>query len=193
MIMYMYRKQIIAVTNRHLCAGALTEQIERVCRFRPGAVILREKDMSEQEYLPLAGEIMEICRSYDIPCILHTFINAARALNNNSIHLPLTLLREQRGTLEDFVTVGVSVHSVEDAREAELLGASYLTAGHIYTTDCKKGVPPRGPAFLSEVCRAVSIPVYAIGGIGLKEQQMEEVLSCGARGGCVMSAMMRGL
>lgn len=191
--MYMYKKQIIAVTNRHLCAGSLAAQVERVCRFRPGAVILREKDLPEQEYFLLAEEVMEICGRYDIPCILHTFADAARALNNPSIHLPLPVLREQKGRLGDFAVIGASVHSVEEALEAEGLGAAYLTAGHIYATDCKKGVLPRGLTFLREVCGAVSIPVYAIGGIGLHESQMEEVLSCGARGGCIMSAMMRGL
>ena len=50
------------------------------------------------------------------------------------------------------VKIGVSIHSAEEAKEAVSLGASYLTAGHIFTTDCKKGVPARGLEFLKEVC-----------------------------------------
>ena len=45
--------------------------------------------------------------------------------------------------------------------EAERLGATYVTAGHIFTTDCKKGLPPRGLDFLKNVCDAVTIPKTA--------------------------------
>ena len=87
--------------------------------------------------------------------------------------------------------MGSSVHSIEEAQEAERLGATYITAGHVYATDCKKGLPPRGTEFLSTVCQSVDIPVYGIGGIGLDEIQIREVKACGAEGVCIMSEMMR--
>ena len=87
--------------------------------------------------------------------------------------------------------MGTSVHSVEDAIAAEKLGARYLTAGHIYVTDCKKGLPPRGLDFLHAVCEAVQIPVYGIGGIKIDEEQLRELKMSGAAGGCVMSGMMQ--
>ena len=93
--------------------------------------------------------------------------------------------------LDNFDIVGTSVHSVEDALEAQRLGADYVTAGHIYETDCKKGLPPRGLEFLKNVCDSVDIPVYGIGGIKINEEQIEEVKKCGASGGCIMSGMMR--
>ena len=63
-------------------------------------------------------------------------------------------------------------------------------AGHIFATDCKKDLPPRGLEFLKEVCNSVTIPVYAIGGIKLSDVQMDEIIKCGAKGGCIMSGMM---
>ena len=107
------------------------------------------------------------------------------------IHLPLFLLREISENPGDFLAVGCSVHSVEEAKEAQKLGATYLTAGLIYTTDCKKGLPPRGLDFLREICNAVTIPVYAIGGIHAGTRQIQEVMDCGASGACIMSEMMR--
>ena len=83
-----------------------------------------------------------------------------------------------------------TIHSVSEAVEAEKLGVSYLTAGHIYVTDCKKGLPPRGLPFLQNVCQAVQIPVYGIGGIKIDEAQLHELKNAGAAGGCVMSGMM---
>ena len=80
---------------------------------------------------------------------------------------------------------------MQEARRAQQLGADYLIAGHIYPTDCKKDLPPRGLNFLREVCGAVSIPVYAIGGIHPDADQIRQVMNAGAAGACIMSAAMR--
>lgn len=181
-------QNIIAVTNRKLAARPFLEQIERVCRCRPKAVILREKDLTEADYLLLAEEVLDICRDFRVPCVLHTWPQAAERLGCDTVHLPMHLLREYTG---NGMIRGTSVHSIEEAMEAQRLGASYLVAGHIYATDCKKGVPPRGTQFLRQVCESVDIPVYAIGGIRPDAGQLAEVMSCGAQGGCVMSGMMK--
>lgn len=89
------------------------------------------------------------------------------------------------------INIGCSVHSVEEAIEAKRLGAAYITAGHIYATDCKKALAPRGLGFLKDVCQSVSIPVYAIGGIGIDDGRRQEVKQYGAKGSCIMSAMMK--
>lgn len=132
-------KNIIAVTNRKLSSRPFLEQMERVCRLQPKAVILREKDLQEEMYEELAVKVIELCKQYQVPCMLHTYLETARKLQHPYIHLPLFLLRENSGKLNDFVEIGCSIHSVEEAEEAQKLGATYLTAGHIYTTDCNEG------------------------------------------------------
>ena len=182
--------QVIAISNRHLCNDFLP-QIEKICTLHPKALVLREKDLSESQYLQLAKEVLEICNTYQVSCILHSFINVANTLNHKKIHLPLPLLEKYEGQLSNFTTIGCSIHSLDEAFKAQSLGATYLTAGHIYQTDCKKGVPPRGLSFLTDVCKHISVPVYAIGGIHLDEKQFKEISSCGASGGCIMSGMMK--
>ena len=182
---------VMAVTNRSLCQRPFAEQIERVCSLHPKAVILREKDLPEEEYSRLAEQILEICKRYQVPCILHTYVNVAEKLHHPYIHLPIFLLEKYEGKLGGFRQIGSSIHSVEDALKAESLGADYLTAGHIYTTDCKKGLPPRGLEFLENVCKAVKIPVYAIGGIHPGTGQLNEIMEHGSAGGCIMSDMMK--
>ena len=194
MIMSIYKeeyKNVITVTNRKLSSRPFMEQMERVVKLHPKAVILREKDLSEEEYAELAAQILTLCKQYQVPCMLHTYLETARKLQHPYIHLPLFLLKEHSEKLSDFLAVGCSIHSVEEAKEAQKLGATYLTAGHIYTTDCKKGLPPRGLDFLREVCNAVTIPVYAIGGIHAGTGQIREVMECGASGACIMSEMMK--
>lgn len=194
MIIYMFNSQnpknIIAVTNRTLCERPFIEQIERICVFEPKAIILREKDLSEENYLLLAKDVLNVCRKYGVPLIAHTYINAARSLGLKAIHMPLPVLRASKRP-QGFSVVGASVHSLNEAREAVSLGANYITAGHIYATDCKKGLPPRGLDFLKEICQNVDIPVYAIGGIKKDTNQVNQVMSFGAAGACIMSDLMR--
>ena len=183
--------RIIAVSNRKLCKRPFLEQIERVCKIHPEAVILREKDLTKEEYGTLAKEVMDICSRYQVSCILHNFWETAIELGCTSVHLPLPVFQKLLDKEKNkFAKIGISIHSVEEAKEAERLGASYLTAGHIYATDCKKGLSPRGLEFLKEVCREVSIPVYGIGGIKFDEEQWNAMEKCGAVGGCIMSGMM---
>ena len=174
--------KIIAVSNRKLCNRPFLEQIERVCKIHPEAVILREKDLTEEEYGTLAKEVMNICSRYQVSCILHNFWKTALELGCTSVHLPLPIL--QKITDEEkkkFTKIGISIHSIEEAKEA----------GHIYATDCKKGLLPRGLEFLEEVCKEVNIPVYGIGGIKFDEEQWNDMEKCGAVGGCIMSGMMK--
>ena len=79
------------------------------------AVILREKDLPEEEYSRLAEQILEICKRYQVPCILHTYVNVAEKLHHPYIHLPIFLLEKYEGKLGGFRQIGSSVHSVEDA------------------------------------------------------------------------------
>ena len=183
--------RLIAVTNRHLCQRPFAEQLERICQQHPKAIILREKDLPEEAYLSIAKTAQAICREHDVLCVLHSFFNAVRALEHPYLHLPLAALQKEGGKPSGVELLGVSVHSAEEAQEAERLGADYLTAGHVYATDCKAGLPPRGLDFLEEVCRSVQIPVYGIGGVQIGSGQLDEMLMRGAAGACVMSGMMR--
>lgn len=179
---------IISVTNRLLCKGNFLERIEQIAKAAPHSIILREKDLPDEEYEKLAAECLEICTMHGVPLIINSNIAIAVKLKITDIHLSAELFKGHYDELGGFKNVGVSVHSPEEAIWAEKLGAAYLIAGHIFQTDCKKGVLPRGLDFLKQVCEAVSIPVVAIGGI--TELNAESVLRAGAKGICIMSGLM---
>ena len=187
----MYEK-IVAVTDRKLALRSFPEQTRRICGMRPAALVLREKDLTPEAYEKLAEPVLEICREFQVPCILHNFPGAARALGVKNLHLPLPVLLSLSGEEKAaFERIGTSVHSPEQLRAAEEAGAAYVFAGHIYESQCKPGVPPRGLEFLREICGMSRIPVYAIGGIRRDEGQIREILDCGAAGACILSDMMR--
>ena len=186
---------LIAVTDSATCSRPLTEQIDRLAKLtelRPQAVILRAKSLDKAAYRALALQAQQSCEAAGIALILHSDWQLARELGIQNLHLPLALLR-QLPTYEraHFPWLSTSVHSVEEAIEAQTLGATVLIAGHIYTTQCKAGLAPRGLGFLQAVYSAVNLPVYAIGGIGFDAAQHAELKVNGARGACVMSAYMK--
>ena len=187
--MIMYMSDILCVTNRTLCREDFLTRLERIAACHPAGIILREKDLSPDEYRALAAQVMALCERYDVPCILHSFVDTALELRSAAIHLPLHILREMTPEQKSqFRTIGASCHSTEEAAEAQRLGCTYITAGHIFETACKAGRQGRGLDFLKTVCGSVSIPVYAIGGISA--DNLRSVRGAGAKGACVMSGLM---
>lgn len=181
---------LICITNRKLCSNNFLDQIEMIASAHPKAIVLREKDLSEKEYEQLARQVMQICQKHGTQCILHSFSNVATTLGTTAVHMPLPLLQKMTPQEKShFQIIGASCHSLEEAKEAQDLGCTYITAGHIFLTDCKKGLPGRGLPFLEEICKTVRIPVYAIGGIS--SQNIESVRKTGAAGACIMSGFMR--
>lgn len=180
----------IAITNRHLCAGDFLQRIQALASGDEyEAIVLREKDLSEGEYRELAAEVLKICRAAGKPCFLHQFVNVALEFGT-PLHMPLPQLAalpaEVRSQLPKY---GTSVHSLDQLEEAERLGASYVFAGHIFETDCKKDVPARGLGFLKQIVEVAKIPVFAIGGINPENEN--SAVDAGAAGVCVMSGCMR--
>ena len=205
----MATSDIICVTNKSICEKSgeiFLERIRKVAEARPLAIILREKDLSLEEYRELAGEVSKICkRVEESRLIIHNFyeIILENGIDKNgsvneftSLHMPLWKLEElyknQLGVYAELrsklLHLGASCHSVEDAKLAEKLGCTYIIAGHIYNTDCKKGLEGRGLGFLRDVVESVSIPVYAIGGI--TPENINDVRNTGASGACIMSTSM---
>ncbi len=200
-------RDIVCITNRKLVKAyteelskekeenfssfsPFLEKIREVVKKEPAFIVLREKDLTPERYRELAVKVLEICEKAGVSCVLHYFYNEAIKLGVKKIHLPLNVLEQMTDKEKDcFEVIGVSTHSVEQAKKAKKLGASYITAGHVFVTDCKKGLAPRGIGFLKDVCENVDIDVYAIGGIS--ENNMDECIDAGARGVCMMSEFMK--
>lgn len=179
---------LIYVTNRKLYKDDFLYRIEQLAKGNPEGIILREKDLSPKEYELLAIQVREICARNGVPLIIHQNLSIARKLKLSDIHLSIGDLRKYQNEMQDFAHIGASIHSVSEAQEAEKLGASYVIAGHIFATDCKKGVPGRGISFLKEVCTSIEIPTFAIGGI--TRDKVKDIKIAGAKGICVMSEAM---
>lgn len=179
---------ICVVTNRFLVQNeSFYEAIERAALAGPDMIILREKDLCYDELLSLAIKVKAITDRFKIPLIINGSYEVAKEVKAYGYHMGYSNINSNN--LKSSLKLGISVHNLKEAIEAENLGASYVIAGHVFETDCKKGLEGRGLEFIKEVSSNIKIPVIAIGGISTKNAQ--EVLEAGAVGVAIMSSAMK--
>lgn len=178
---------IIGVTNRKLC-NDFYSRIKEISKSNLKYLILREKDLEYKELLIMAKNVQSILKDSNIKLIINSNVEVAEEVNAYGIQLSFKDFCENKGKNLNGIK-GVSVHSLSEAIEAEKRGANYIIYGHVFNTDCKKGLKPRGLIEFKEICNKVNIPVYAIGGIN--KENYKSVLEAGADGVAVMSSLMK--
>ena len=183
---------IIAITDRKISAASdFLAQVEAIADSSPDMLILREKDISEAEYRYLAVECIRICRYRNVKFCVNSFIGTAAAINNGRVQVSFGSLMADKEKLKDFEEVWVSVHSLNEAVEAERMGATHLIYGNVFETSCKPGAEGKGVKELAEVCKAVGIPVFAVGGIDVNNAGA--AINAGCDGVCVRSLLMASM
>jgi thiamine-phosphate pyrophosphorylase len=175
------------ITNRTRALLPLEQVIERACDAGVSLVQLREKDLDGKPLFHLAQSLREVTSHHNAKLLVNSRLDIALAIDADGLHLPEHALPVQ--TVKRFFSnlVGRSVHSVEGARDAEQSGADYLLFGHVFETASKEN-EPRGLNALQEVCKAVSIPVYAVGGV--TPERVRVCVESGAFGVAVMNGIM---
>lgn len=147
--------------------------------------------MNGQEKLQLAQDLQAICRAHRIPFIVNDDIDLALALDADGVHVgqedePVKNVREKLG---DHKILGVSAHTVEEAKSAIEQGADYLGIGPIYPTTTKADAKEAQGMCLILALRnsGIEIPIVGIGGI--KIDNASEVVAAGADGISVITAI----
>lgn len=180
---------LYAITDRHWLNGrTLASQVREVLEGGATMVQLREKSLSDAEFLAEAREIKGVCDAFGIPLIINDRVAIARDVGAG-VHLGQSDmgLLEARKLLGPKAIIGVSCKTVALAHEAEANGADYLGVGAVFPTSTKSDARELPRETLVEICHAVKIPVVAIGGITL--QNVQELVGTGIAGIAVISAL----
>jgi len=145
----------------------LYEQVEAALKGGVTCVQLREKEMDETAFLQEAKDICALCHRYGVPFIVNDNVDVAIACQADGIHVGQEDMAagEVRRRVGDAMLLGVSVHTVEEARRAVRNGADYLGLGAVFPTSTKTDVDQMTNETLRAICDAVDVPVVAIGGI----------------------------
>ena len=159
---------LYAVTDRAWTGEqTLYEQVEAALKGGVTCVQLREKEMDETAFLQEAKDICALCHRYGVPFIVNDNVDVAIACQADGIHVGQEDMAagEVRRRVGDAMLLGVSVHTVEEARRAVRNGADYLGLGAVFPTSTKTDVDQMTNETLRAICDAVDVPVVAIGGI----------------------------
>ena len=185
----MWDKKIIAISDRQAVKGDFLDFVARLGRAKVDALILREKDMRENDYYDLAKEVLKICKKHKLVCFLHNFDKVALKLNHRYFHCPLDILRAEPRVVRYFHLIGTSVHSSNELLEAMEFNCHYALFGHIFETLAKPLLPPRGLDMLSQICEQSTIPIYAVGGI--KAENIALLKGAGVAGACMKGVLTK--
>lgn len=182
--------KLYAVTDRSwLGRCTLAQQVEESLAGGATMVQLREKGMDRETLRWEALEIRAVCRRYGVPFLINDAADLAAEVGADGVHVGQQDMSPQqaRAVLGPDGIVGVSAHTVEEARAAQAEGADYLGVGAVFATGTKENTTPVDYDTLKEICAAVNIPVVAIGGVG--RDNLGTLAGSGIRGVAVVSAL----
>ena len=186
------RFRLYAITDRELCAPrTLYDTIHSLLDVGVSAIQLREKDLSDTEYIKLAEPLCKLCHPYSAQLFINSRIEIAMNVGADGLHLPgdsTSIEKVIEETNHRFI-IGSSVHTLTEAKQRETEGADFITYSPIYPTLSKPGYGPVvGVEALRNVTEEINIPVFALGGI--TPERVSECLNAGAYGIAVMSGVM---
>lgn len=184
--------RLLVVTDRHQTKGRpLVPLLQQVLTAGTSAIQLRERDLSARKLVTLAREVQAVTASSKSQLLINDRVDVALALEGVGVHLrsnslPLPVARQMLGAQR---LLGISVHAVEEAVQAEAAGADYIVLGPIYETPSKQTFgPPLGIHTLEKACTLVRVPIIGIGGV--TAVRAREMRGAGAFGAAVITAIL---
>jgi thiamine-phosphate pyrophosphorylase len=180
---------LYAVTDRSwLGDKTLADQVEKTLKGGATFIQLREKELDFDAFVKEARAIKKLTDAYNIPFVINDAVDVALAVDADGVHVgqddsDAGALREQLGDK----IIGVSADTVELARKAEADGADYIGVGAIYSTATKTDAEVVAFETIAAICKAVTIPVVAIG--GLNETNILSLTGTGVDGVALVSAI----
>ena len=184
--------KLYVITDERFHPGrSLTDVIEEAIIGGANIIQLRDKTSSKLEVLEKARALRWLTKEYDVPFIVNDHIDVAIAVDADGVHLGQDdlPLEEARKILGPEKIIGISTHSIDQAKAAENGGADYIGVGPVFPTGTKADVvDPVTTQYVKEAVEQINIPFVAIGGIKL--HNVDQVLKAGARSVCAVSEIV---
>ena len=181
---------LYAVTDRAWTGKrTLYQQVEAALKGGVTCVQLREKALDETAFLQEARDICALCRRYGVPFIVNDNVDIAVACGADGVHVGQEDMEagEVRRRVGEDMILGVSVHTVEEARQAVRNGADYLGLGAVFPTGTKTDADVMPGDMIRAICGAVDVPTVAIG--GLNRSNILQLSGSGVDGAALVSAI----
>ncbi len=177
------------ITDKNLSRRGNISDIKSALACKVEFIQYRNKSGSSREFYQEALYLRRLCAK--VKFIVNDRIDIALAIEADGVHLGQLDMpyKAARRLLGEKRIIGLSVHSLKEAIEAQGLGVDYISVGPVFSTTTKRDThKPLGPGLLKKIRQRVSCPVVAIGGINLSNA--EEVIKTGVDGICAISAVV---
>ncbi len=178
------------ITDRHRAAPfELVDRVREALAAGVRAVQLRDKDLPRASRQAIAKTLLPLIHNHSAKLLINSDIDLAIDLGADGIHLPdrFDIRAARRRIADQPLLLGASVHTLARAQDAADTGADFVVLSPIFSP-LSKPYPPVGLALLSQICRSVSIPIFALGGI--TPENCQQCLAAGAHGVAAVSALM---
>jgi len=188
----MYAGGLCFITGQETDTLSFEEMTFRALQAGVKWVQYRDKERSRREMYEESIRLMGIAKKFNATLIVNDHPDIALAADADGVHLGQDDLpvKEARKIMGKNRIIGISTHTVEQARDAGRDGADYIGFGPVFHTATKEAGKPTGIEMLREIKRQVRIPVVAIGGINARN--IRPVLEAGADAVAVSSGILRG-
>lgn len=183
---------LYALTDRSWLNGRdFCDVVEESLKAGATFLQLREKNISDEEFLDIALKLKPIAEKYDVPFVINDNIEVAIKCKADGVHVGQSDIvgKDVRAMIGDDMILGISANTVESAQKAEQAGADYIGVGAVFSTSTKKDAKNITPEKLAEICSSVTIPAVAIGGI--TKDNILSLKGSGIAGAAVVSAIFK--
>jgi thiamine-phosphate pyrophosphorylase len=183
------RVRLYVIITEAFCRGDWLAVARAAIEGGADCVQLREKSLSDAELITRATLLSAMCRDRDVLCVVNDRPDVALLSGADGVHVGQDdmTIRQARRVVRPGMVVGVSTHTVDQARAAMTNDPDYIAVGPMFATATKPVEPEAGLGLIDEVVKLTSLPVVAIGGIN--ESTVDDVLAAGAERVCVCSAV----
>ena len=181
------------ITDSSVSKNGILNDVEKAINAGCKVIQYREKNKNKEYMINEAKKIKKICENKDVIFLINDLIGVASAVDADGVHLgqedeSYPIARKLLG--KDKI-IGITVHNVEEAIEAERIGADYVGLSPIFATTTKIDAGnPCGTEVIKRVREKIKIPIVAIGGI--TKQNVADVISTGADSAAAISAVLSG-
>ncbi|HSQ78461.1 MAG TPA: thiamine phosphate synthase, partial [Nitrospirota bacterium] len=182
--------KVYLFTDRKQTKVPLPEAVRLVLQGGVRAIQLREKDLPIRELLALAQDMRSLTKGYNAKLFINDRVDVAIAVEADGVHLAHQSMPPEavRKIVGDRMLIGVSTHTIEEAKAAEAGGADFITFGPVFFTPSKAEFGyPVGLEYLKNAKKAVKIPMFGLGGI--KSGDIARILDSGANGIAMISGI----
>ncbi|MHC4268797.1 MAG: thiamine phosphate synthase [Planctomycetota bacterium] len=182
--------RLYVLISSEIATRSVKETAKHVIDGGADTIQLREKAISDNDFLTLAREVRDLAAKRGTLFIINDRVNVARELNADGVHLgqhDMSVL-EAKTIIGNEKIIGVSTHNIIQARQALKDGADYIAIGPVYPTGTKDYEPSVGLKVVQEVSREINVPIFAIGAITL--ENLDDVVKAGASRVAVCSAII---